>query len=104
MLKCFPTLVNKNIMLKSGMSAFWDTFAGLIPVKVLSITGDIDPRPSSKHNVKFIVTNDTGPYKKGETFDRWSLDVIPPSAVHRRQYCTTIGFYKVQIDTAPEKV
>jgi hypothetical protein len=76
--------------LKTGCRAFLDSFAGLIPVKVLSVTSD--------RRVTFEVTETIGAYKKGDRDWSSTMRVVPTGAIHRREYSTTIRPYNVQID------
>lgn len=86
-------------VLKPGARAYFDTFAGLVPVRVDRITireGSTEIRPSSETEVYFTVSEDHGPYRKGETLNAWSLHVVPPRALIRRKYSTHIGPYTVE--------
>lgn len=85
------------ITLTTGMVARFDTFAGLVPVRVLSITGTSGPCGSAQ-DVTFRVTRNGRGYRAGETFTRWALHVIPVRAVRRRRYQTTIRAYRVECD------
>ena len=89
----FPTL-------KTGENVYWDTFAGLVPVKVVSIKSrdPLNHRPSSDHEVIAKVTRDHGPYRKGETVSGWSIHFPPAKAIKRRKYSSTIGYYNVIAD------
>lgn len=85
-----------------GALAFWDTtFSGLVPCRVVGIlprdtTAHAETRPSSEHTVTFEVTQDHGPYKRGEQLTSWSLHVAPRKAIKRTQYSTYILPYTVQ--------
>jgi len=79
--------------LKSGISARWDTFSGLIPVRVLSVT-----RLELSTRVTFRVTRTRGPYKTGEILESSSLRIAPVKSVRRRRYSTTIRPYHIQHD------
>ena len=70
--------------LRPGSLAFFDTFAGNIPVKVKSIAG-IPPgsaprRPSSSIKVTFEVTATGRGYQKGEELTRSAIWVYPRKA------------------------
>lgn len=69
--------------------AYWDTFAGLVPVTVLSIRGKSGPACSSQR-VHFRVNADCGPYKRGEQHTRSALWIVPRFAVRRGKYSTWI--------------
>lgn len=97
-------------ILKTGCLAYYDSFAGLVPVKVLSVKGRPPPKPgewtfdlckgNGRVSVKVMaqVTNDHSPYRKGEILESNSADVVPRSAILRYQYSTTIGLYLVVED------
>jgi hypothetical protein len=53
--------------LKINSLAFWDNFAGLVPVRVNGIDGT-SGLASTAQNVVFTVTKNHGPYLKGEHF------------------------------------
>ena len=84
-------------VLRSGDRAYWDTFAGMIPVKVLSISGE-SGAAGSKQNVKFKLTGERGPYKRGEIHESWALHVVPRGAYFPRRYGARIGYYTVEVD------
>lgn len=86
--------------LTKGSKAYYDTFAGLIPCKVLSITGE-SGIPSSRQSVRFRIT--TGKferygYKRGEVIETWSLHVPPREAIRFKDYSARIGHYDVEVD------
>lgn len=87
--------------LKTGAFAHFETVRdGFVPCKVVSIVGGNAGRASSSHKVTLRVTRKNRTcYAKGETIETSALHAIPPGAVHRRQYSTTIGFYTVEPDT-----
>ncbi len=93
-----------NRELRAGCAAYWDTFAGLVPVRVDCVTATgplgLQSRPSSDHSVRFTVTRDHGPYKAGEVHESWALDVVPPGALIRRCFDTRIGAYTVRADSS----
>lgn len=79
--------------LKSGMLAYYDSFGGMIPVKVMSITGQSgEPRSSTKIRVR--VTTDRRPYRRGEIVETCALWVVPRKSKHG----TRIQSYSVQAD------
>lgn len=84
-------------MLQSGHSALFDTFQGLVPVKVLSIKGT-DGIASSAQTVQFEITEDYRSYRKGEKLSRPAIWVIPTKAVVLRQHQYRILPYAVQCD------
>jgi hypothetical protein len=50
-------------ILKSGILAYLDTFAGMIPCKVLSVKGESGP-PSSSQDVTVRLTASRGAYER----------------------------------------
>lgn len=81
------------LTLKTGDLAFYDTFAGMIPCKVIGITGRSGPAGSNQ-TVRFQITAKRGAYKRGEILERWGLHVCPRGAVHGQR----IRFYCVEAD------
>jgi hypothetical protein len=81
-------------VLKVGCKAYYDSFRGLVPVKVTYVSGSSSV-PSSSIRVKAKVTCDFGPYHKGEEIEFPSLWIIPAKALIRGQYTYTIGAYGV---------
>lgn len=87
------------LTLKAGDRAFFDCFTGLVPCRVLSITGKTGPA-STAQNVHFKVTKDMGAYHTGEVMESFGLHVVPRQALIKRQYSTTIGYYEVEAGNA----
>lgn len=81
--------------LKAGELAYFDSFAGLIPCKVLSINGE-SGQANSKQEVTFQITAPRGPYKRGELVRSSARWVIPRDAIKRRKHGTTIRPYSVE--------
>lgn len=92
--------------LKTGVLAYYDGIAvGLIPVKVLSVTAPDKPplfdlgighaRCSIK--VTAQVTENFGPYKKGEILDSDSVSIFPRKALFG-EYKNRIACYTVVPD------
>lgn len=89
--------------LKKGCSAYFDSFSGLVPVKVLSVCapetmpsfdlGHGNARISIKVRAK--VTEDFNVYKKGEILDSDSLSIVPCGALRRREFSMVVGVYDV---------
>lgn len=89
--------------LKKGCSAYFDSFSGLVPVKVLSVCapetlpsfdlGHGNARMSIKVRAK--VTEDFNVYKKGEILDSDSLSIVPCGALRRQQYSMVVGVYDI---------
>jgi hypothetical protein len=93
-------------ILKTGIRAYYDTFAGLVPVDVLSVTAPAEkPLFDLAHGgarasivVKCRVSDDHGPYRKGTNIESNSLYVVPRAAIRRLQYSQVIAPYRVQAD------
>lgn len=74
--------------LKTGDLAFFDSLSGLVPCKVISITGKSGPA-SALQAVRFKLTVSRGRYKRGEVLSSSALHVCPRWSVHHqmiRQY------------------
>jgi hypothetical protein len=95
-------------ILKAGCLAYYDTtFSGLIPVKVDSIeeretiftlVHKSDPHGAKgNQTVKFTITADHGPYRKGEKLESSALWVCPRKSIRRHKYSTTIVPYRVEV-------
>ncbi|GAA3751110.1 hypothetical protein [Micromonospora maritima] len=78
--------------LASGDLAFWDTFSGLVPCRVLSIAGT-EGDPSTGQKFKIKLTAERGPYKAGE-----EIDTLGTSVVHRKGVYVRNGQYRVLIN------
>lgn len=65
--------------------AYWDTFAGLVPCRVISITDD---NGCPKVKFKLTARHARGPYKYGEEHEDFAFFVPPRAAVvmRGRQY------------------
>jgi len=81
--------------LKADGAAYYDSFVGLIPCKVLSIRGK-SGQATSKQEVTFRVTASLGPYRRGEILVRDALSVVPRAAVKRRKHGVVILPYSVE--------
>ena len=80
--------------LKVGDLAYWDSFAGLVPCKVMSIEGT-SGIASTAQRVEFTLTAARKPYKRGELQEASALHVVPRKSV-RGQYRNRIAPYFVQ--------
>jgi hypothetical protein len=73
-----------------GSKAYYDTFAGLIPCVVLSIThGD------GLTQARLRLTAKRGAYRRGELVTANTLHAVPRNAVYTRGGVRRIGFYTV---------
>lgn len=88
-------------VLKTGDNAYWDTFAGVVPCKVLSIQG-ADGMCSTNQRVKIKLTAGRGPYVSGEEHEDFGHSVLPKQCLLHRQYSSVIGPYAVQADQPKE--
>ena len=99
-------------ILKTGVLAYLDTFAGLVPVKVVSVRA---PEPTkgmgfdlvsgearASIRVGFKVTADHGGYKKGEQLEDNSLNVVPQESIQKSAYSSYITPYGVECDPKPD--
>ncbi len=85
-------------ILKAGCAAYYDSFQGLIPCRIVSIAGPCDgPKPaSSAYSVVAEVSKDFRSYKKKEIIKSSSLWFPPKESIIRGKYNTKIGFYFVE--------
>jgi hypothetical protein len=79
-----------DTILKTGCKAYLDSFNGLIPAVVVSVT--------DMWNVKLRLTASRAAYKRGEVIETNSLHAVPREAVHVRSGQYRIGFYRTQVD------
>ena len=92
-----------NPILKTGSLAYWDTFSGLVPCKVMHIAHPPTPPLfdllqggiSTSIKVTILITQDHGPYRKGELFEEPAPSVVPREAIRRHQYSQTISRYEI---------
>jgi hypothetical protein len=84
--------------LKTGMLAYFDSFTGLIPCKVVSITGKSGISASSQ-TVTLQTTAKRSVYDSGETIVTSGLRAVPRDAVrHSRFSGARIRPYAVEVD------
>ena len=72
---------------RAGELAYWDTFAGLVPCKVLAIVQD---GKTLTLNARIRLTADRGPYKRGEITLVRASHVAPRSSIRKRKHGTRI--------------
>lgn len=70
---------------KAGTTAKLDTFAGLVPCKVVEVITAGDGK-SGNGKVRIKLTATVGAYEKGEILERDSASVIPNSHVKRGEF------------------
>ena len=78
-----------TLSLTTGCLAYFDSFAGLVPCWITSITGPTGT-PSTAQRVTVKFTAKRGPYKRGEILETSGLHVCPRSAARFGKHCTTI--------------
>jgi hypothetical protein len=96
--------------LKTGVLAYFDSFAGLVPVKVLSVTASKEKplfnlgigsaRISTQVSAR--VTADLGVYRKGEVINSNSVHIVPRGAVLLTAFSSRIAPYNVEADQSAE--
>lgn len=86
-----------NMTLKVGDLAYFDTFAGMITCRVMSITGT-SGHPSTGQTVKAQLTAERGAWKPGEVIETSGLHVCPRPAYRRTR--GTIKPYLVEVANA----
>lgn len=82
--------------LRVGCLAYYDSLSGLIPCKVLSISGE-NGHASSEQDVTVKLTANRKAYKRGEVITQSALWVIPRDAIFKRRYGARIGYYTVEV-------
>ena len=82
---------------KTGGLAYYDTFAGLIPCRVLAVTGE-SGAASTSQMVCFRLTANKGVYRRGERLESSGLHVFPRTAVHQRAGQYVVWAYVVVAD------
>ncbi len=91
-------MVHTKQTLKTGDLAYLDTFAGMLPCRVLSVVGQSGPC-GSMQQVRVRLTTNHGPYKRGEVLSEWGLRVVPRRAIRGSRYDPRILPYDVQCDS-----
>jgi len=88
--KIMEIAANQNVF-HEGTLAFYDTFAGLIPCKVLEVKeSGFGFRCGPYDVIKFKLTADCGAYKKGEILTADAMRVPPRKMVRRHKYSNSI--------------
>jgi hypothetical protein len=72
---------------------YYDSFNGLLPCKVLSITGEPGPA-STAQRVKLQITSRK---RRGEIIETSGLHLVPWQAIRRSKYGTYIRPYSLEI-------
>jgi hypothetical protein len=84
--------------LRIGSLAYFDSFAGLIPCKVIAITGPPGVQtPTSWVRVIAAVTVDKSPYRRGEIVDGGAFWIVPRNAVKRAIKGARVRAYLVEV-------
>jgi hypothetical protein len=76
-----------------GCLAYFDSFAGLVPCWIMSITGP-PGTPSTEQRVTVKFTAKRGPYKRGEIYETSGLHVCPRGAARFGKHVTKILPYQ----------
>ena len=99
--------------LKTGCDAYFDCFAGLVPVKVLSVRAPkqhpvfdlVHGTARASIQVVAEVTESMKPYCKGEVITSCAIWVVPRGAVKKNQHSWMIHSYTVvpdpELETEP---
>jgi hypothetical protein len=86
--------MDKPLLVKVGARAFVDTFAGLLPCRVIAVRGGTGKpeQCTSKIRCDVRLTKTRGAYKKGEVLSDYpSYRIVPPGAVR----VTKLGLYRI---------
>ena len=96
-------------VLKTGVSAYYDSISGPVPVKVLSIDAPAElpafdlEYGQAKASIRVCgqVTANHSPYKKGEIIESNSISMFPKESLRKHQLSFSINPYTVQVDQVP---
>jgi len=89
-IEAMTVAADRNVF-HEGTAAYYDTFAGLIPCKVLAIEqAGYGFRCGPYNVIRFKLTADRGAYKKGEILTADAMRVPPQKMIRRRKYSSTI--------------
>lgn len=78
--------------LRAGSLAYYDTYSGMVPCKVLSIIATAEPG----YTIRFRLTGTRQAYKRGEVLEAHQRYVIPRDAYKARRLGGRITYYQVQ--------
>lgn len=88
--ECLQTLADQNTF-HEGTPAYYDTFSGLIPCKVLEITQPAEGFRCGPYDaIRFKLTADRGAYKKGEILVADAAHVPPQKMIRKLRYSNRI--------------
>ena len=83
-------------VLRVGDLAYYDGVCGIIPCKVMAMTGTSGaPSTDQCVTVRFTVTRHG--WKRGDELRCFSFCVIPRAAYFKRRYGARIGYYTVEV-------
>ncbi|OYW73577.1 MAG: hypothetical protein B7Z37_20925 [Verrucomicrobia bacterium 12-59-8] len=86
------TAVADQNVFHAGTAAYYDTFAGLVPCKVLRVKqAGYGFRCGPYDVIEFKLTADRGAYKRGEVLTADAMRVPPQKMVRRRRFSHTIA-------------
>ena len=89
--------------LKAGDRCYFDSFAGLIPCRIVSIIGIPGPASSAQRIIAKATVNRNSRYGyyRGSIIEAFAFHFIPKTSIRRRKYSTVIvGRWLVQPDLA----
>jgi len=89
---------NGSPVLRAGILAYLDTFAGMIPCKVLRVTAlePIHTDGTVLHEATVRLTAGRRAYRRGEEFTELAHHVVPRSAVRWSKYGTRIMKFTIE--------
>lgn len=77
------------------MLAYFDSFAGLIPCRIITAWSKLgDGRLDWKNQVEIVITGTRGVYEKGQRHTLSVSLIVPRTAVRRRKHSTTVMPYR----------
>jgi hypothetical protein len=85
-------------VLRAGDLAYYDSMAGMIPCKVISIRG-VSGAPSSESSALVRTTAKRNGWPIGTEFDTWTLHVVPRAAFKQSRTGARITYYTVEVQS-----
>lgn len=85
------------LTLRTGMLAYFDSLRGLVPCRVLSVSG-FPGRASTAQTVEIKITADCPGWKRGEHWTTNGLHAVPRRAIRRGKIHARILPYSVEVD------
>lgn len=93
----------KDLILAQGALAYYDSFNGLIPCRVLSVrhtanaTRGIHCENLGEVSVQFLVTANRPGYKLGEVLESNGMHIVPRGAIYRHNHIVRIKSYTYEV-------